>query len=376
MTPDRFDLEGPPREPDKPPAERPDYRVYRSRRGLLSRLRDRGERPSLGRRGGGGGGKPPRHNLLRRREPGAPRPARPVTWQRVAKWVGIWAAAWVLVSLVLFMISAQISKSRLDAPAKAALTNSGSLLTSPNTVLVIGSDKRTGEQGRGRSDTLLLMRFDGGKAAKLSIPRDTGVAIPGFGFQKVNAAYALGGAALTIKTLEQNFPPLKINHVMLVNFDGFADFIDAMGGVKVKLENCVKSTFEGRTVRYPKGDVHLGGQEALDIARIRKNACNPSENDLTRAGRQQKIINSVQDQLRSPLRFPINFIRLPWMSWAAPGAIDSDMGGWTLLQLYMEMQRTGTESPQVLKPTGASGTVLVVSPQAKQEAINRFLAAQ
>ena len=84
--------------------------------------------------------------------------------------------------------------------------------------------------GRGRSDSIQLMRVGGGHSAKLSIPRDMVVDIPGFGQNKINAAYALGGSALAVKTVKQ-FLGIDVDHVILVNFDKFPDLVDAMGGV-------------------------------------------------------------------------------------------------------------------------------------------------
>ena len=115
------------------------------------------------------------------------------------------------------------------------------MLTSANTVLVIGTDTRppgskepganTSDAGS-RSDTIMLWRIGGGTSRRLSIPRDTVASIPGHGTTKINAAYAYGGPALAIKTIEQ-FTGLKINHLILVNFVNFPKFIDALGGVDV-----------------------------------------------------------------------------------------------------------------------------------------------
>ena len=79
-----------------------------------------------------------------------------------------------------------------------ALDDGGNMLLSANNILVLGSDRRPGEE-RGRADTIMLMRYGGGKAARLSIPRDTLVNIPGVGPNKINAAYAFGGPPLMIR---------------------------------------------------------------------------------------------------------------------------------------------------------------------------------
>ena len=91
------------------------------------------------------------------------------------------------------MISAQIQSDKVPSDVKRALDDGGNMLTSANNILVLGSDKRPGESGPSRADTIMLMRYGGGKAARLSIPRDTLVNIPGHGPDKINAAYAFGG---------------------------------------------------------------------------------------------------------------------------------------------------------------------------------------
>src|SRR6516225_9506033 len=103
------------------------------------------------------------------------------------------------------------------------------MLTSTDTVLIIGTDQRpkgTHEAGANtndagsRSDTIMLWRVGGGVSRRLSIPRDTVASIPGHGATKINAAYAFGGAPLTIRTIEQ-FTGVKINHVIIVNLAAF-----------------------------------------------------------------------------------------------------------------------------------------------------------
>jgi anionic cell wall polymer biosynthesis LytR-Cps2A-Psr (LCP) family protein len=215
--------------------ERPDYKVYRSRPGFLSRLRT----PDL---------QSLRERIGRpRREPGAPpEPWRPS--RRWLKWVLIPIGAWFLLSLVSFAISAQIQKSKLDGAAKDTVGGNPFLLAAPQTFLVLGSDRRdetTAEptfdpDDPSRADTIMLMRIGGGTFRKLSIPRDTYAAIPGHGAQKINAAYAVvddtfdederGNPTLMVGTVEQ-FLGIDVDHVVLVDFEGFQDFIDAIGGV-------------------------------------------------------------------------------------------------------------------------------------------------
>ena len=146
------------------------------------------------------------------------------------------------MSLVLFLISAQIERGKVPASAKRALSSGGNMLTSTDTILMIGTDQRpkgskepganTSDAGS-RSDTMMLWRVGGGTSRRLSIPRDTATEIPGHGVDKINAAYAFGGPALTIKTVEQ-MTGVKINHLIIVNLANFPKFINALGGITIK----------------------------------------------------------------------------------------------------------------------------------------------
>jgi LCP family protein required for cell wall assembly len=373
------------------PEEKPDYRVYRARPGFLTRLlyrdRERFERPEPKPEA------PPRTPAgLRTREaeprPGErpplgvpPPPAEPrrIPWRRIAKWAVVGAVAWVLLSFALFMISAEVQSGKVSDSAKAALDDGGNLLTEPNNVLVLGSDRRPGESGRGRADTIMLMRYGGGKASRLSIPRDMLATIPGFGPNKINAAYAFGGPALMIETVKQ-FLGIEIHHLVEVDFKGFPKFVDSMGGVKMKFDTCIVSRFEGRTPRIgcegnfrrcraKDGKTHLDGDQALDVVRIRKNRCDPRESDLTRARRQQKFLEAVKGRLYNPLVFP----RLPWVGWRAPRAIRSDMAGPALLALFFDSQVSGAIKPTLLRPIDPGANPLQVSDAEKQAAVQNFL---
>ena len=116
------------------------------------------------------------------------------------------------------------------------------MLFSADNVLILGTDQRpAGSKEPGanthdagsRTDTIMLWRIGGGTSRRLSIARETAVDIPGHGADKINAAYAVGGPALTIKTVE-GFTGIKINHVIIVNLAAFPQFINAIGGVDVR----------------------------------------------------------------------------------------------------------------------------------------------
>src|SRR3954453_7985267 len=207
----------PPPPPQAPPAGPPEYKVYRSRK----RLRDRFG-PVAGN---------PLEALRRRRRKEKPlpggKPPKPL-WRRIVKWVAIAIGVWILVAIVSFFISAQTAPG-VSQKTKDALSPGGAVLTGSN-VLVLGSDQRPkgtkepgANQGPSRADSILLLHVGAGSVRKLSILRDTQVDIPGHGLNKINAAFAFGGAPLMIKTIESYFndPDLKINHIIMVSFTNF-----------------------------------------------------------------------------------------------------------------------------------------------------------
>lgn len=323
-----------------------------------------------------------------RRRRFAPRRVAPrrITPGRVLKWLALAIGAWLALSLVLFLLSAQIQKGKVSDEARAALSSAGYPLTSPNTILILGSDARpegskepgANPDGPSRSDTIMLWRVGGGHAARLSIPRDVVVDIPGHGRQKVNAAYAFGGAALSIRTLEA-YLGTPIHHLIEVDFENFPKLIDALGGVDVKTGRVCSKINGGRrnggvTLNLRAGENHLSGRQALALARTRKNDCNPAEDDLTRAKRQQQILSAMKGRLFAPT----TFLRLPWVSWYTPKTLRTDMGGPTLLGFFAAAGASGSPPVEVLRPSGFEtlsdgGSGLVVSDADKQAAVQRFL---
>ncbi len=336
------------------PAERP-YKLYRSvPKGLRARLRGEEDLAESGHPPDGGGpGRPGRRRDL---EPGLPWWRRRWSVRRVLKYLGVAIVAWLVLSLVLFLVSAQIQSGSVPNSVSAALSPGSNMLTGTDTVLVIGTDQRPkGSKEPGafaggiRSDTMMLWRIGGGTSRRLSIPRDTVVPIPGYGVTKINAAYSYGGPALAIKTVE-NLTGVKINHLIIVNLANFPKFIDAIGGVTVKtgricsnISGGVKNG--GFSLFLRPGVHHLTGIQALTLARTRENACSAASNDLTREAYQQKILNAIKGQLLSPSIF----FRLPWASWAAPKAVRTDMGGPTLMTLFAAAELGGSAPTDILQ---------------------------
>lgn len=398
------------------PPEPPEYNVYRSRRGLFSRLkgadlsslRDRARLPS----------RRPRKDREPRR-PGSPR--APFNVRRVLKWVGLAALGWILLSFLAFAVSAQIQSFKLSGEAAEELSGNALLLPSAQTILVLGTDARPpgsgdkdvseecfeqqskGEkphdpcfEGEFRADTLMLIRAGGGAFRKLSIPRDAFAEIPGHAPTKINAAFAFGGAALQIRTIEQ-FLGIEIDHIAIVDFTGFEDLIDAVGGVKVDVPAKLCADISGGagggqggvSIRLKKGENTLDGEKALAYSRVRHVSECPGPgksvyslggyDDLDRERAQQEVINGIKNRLTDPLRLPYNFIHGPIIGWEAPKAFVSDMGFLTMPQLVLAAGIGGSAPAEIL--CGTEPTECGIGPESsievpesvRQKAVDKLL---
>lgn len=165
------------------------------------------------------------------------------------------------------------------------------LVAQPVNFLLLGSDSR-GED-RGRSDVMMLVHSDPSreKLYLISLPRDLWVPIPGRGTNKINAAYAFGGAPLAVRTVE-NLLGIRIDHVALTDFEGFFQLVDDLGGVTVFNE--IPSSNLG--FDFPRGDLTLTGASALAYVRQRYNL---PRGDFDRAERQRLVVKSIIDKLAS-----------------------------------------------------------------------------
>jgi LCP family protein required for cell wall assembly len=193
----------------------------------------------------------------------------------------------------------------------------------------------------------MLIRAGAGTFRKLSIPRDTLAEIPGQGAQKINAGYAFGGAKLETQTIE-DFLGINIDQVAIVDFQGFRDLINNLGGISVTVNKKICSEVSGGaqnggfSLFLDPGTHTLDADQALTLARTRENvatdpqgnAC-PSISDLDRATFQQDVINGIKGRLTSISRIPYNFLHGPFIGWSAPKAFVSSMGVLTLPQFVL-----------------------------------------
>jgi polyisoprenyl-teichoic acid--peptidoglycan teichoic acid transferase len=170
----------------------------------------------------------------------------------------------------------------------------------PVSILLLGIEDYTDDYDRGRSDTMMVATFNPSDQTMklLSIPRDTRVQIGDLGYKdKINHSYSEGGKELTIETVE-NFLDIPIDYFVTVNFDGFIDIVDLLGGVTVDVPfdfNDINAKWE--RFYFTEGEMELKGEEALVYARMRKK---DPRGDFGRNDRQKQIVTSVIDKLSSP----------------------------------------------------------------------------
>jgi LCP family protein required for cell wall assembly len=249
-----------------------------------------------------------------------------------------------------------------DRPAAGAGTN----------WLVVGSDSRQGltaEQqqdlatggdiGNGRTDTILLVHVPGigstAQTSMVSIPRDSYVPIPGHGKDKINAAFAMGGAPLLVRTVEQA-TGLRLDHYAEIGFGGFAGLVDALGGVTVCPTTSLNDPLAG--IDLPAGCHTLDGRDALGYVRSR----DTPRADLDRMVNQRQFVAALLHRAASPAVW-LN----PWRWYSVPRAaadaltVDRGDHAWDLARLGWALHGSTTTMtvPIGQFTSGDAGSVVV-----------------
>ncbi|APH37332.1 MULTISPECIES: LCP family protein [Bacillus] len=171
----------------------------------------------------------------------------------------------------------------------------------PFSILFMGIENYATSGKGGRSDSLIVVTLDPrNKTMKmLSIPRDTRVTLAGDTTgkkSKINAAFAKGGADETVSTVE-DLLGIPIDKYVTVDFNGFKDVIDEVGGVNVKVPfdfDEMSDVSKKKRIYFKKGNMHLNGEQALAYARMRKQ---DKRGDFGRNDRQKQILNALIDQM-------------------------------------------------------------------------------
>ncbi|TDC41057.1 LCP family protein [Micromonospora sp. KC213] len=265
--------------------------------------------PGHGGAGGPGGpGSPPGRGGSGGAGRRGPRPR----WRRI----GLVAGIAVLVLALLggggaWLYTSNLNKSlaRTDPFAEITAGRPAKAVNGALNILLVGSDSRDPDapvdrQSQWRADTVIVMHIpaDHKSAYLVSIPRDLYVPIPesagaecGSGQRaKINAAFAFGGLPLAVRTVEC-FTDVRINHVMAIDFGGFKEVTDALGGVDLKVDRTITSIHKPYR-KFTKGTMHMDGATALDWIRQRKQF---PDGDFSRMRHQQEFLRALMDKAAS-----------------------------------------------------------------------------
>lgn len=211
----------------------------------------------------------------------------------------------------------------------------------PVNILLLGVD--AGEYGSKskknpkRSDTMMLIRYNpsDNKAYILSIPRDTKVRING-DTHKLNAAHAIGGVPLTVKTIE-DLLDVEINYYAKIDYEGFRECIDAIGGIDVKIEQDMNYDADDIKIHFKKGEtVHLDGEKAEQFVRWRKNnnGGGYKMGDLGRISTQQDFMIKVIEKLKTPA----GIVRLPKVADTVSKYVNTNMDSKKIMEYMLEVK--------------------------------------
>jgi polyisoprenyl-teichoic acid--peptidoglycan teichoic acid transferase len=254
----------------------------------------------------------------------------------------------------------------------------------PQTILLIGSDRRpnSSTSKNGLSDTVLLVRLDPSQRTinMLSIPRDLKVNIPGYGIGKFNAAYSDGGPELSLRTLKQ-VTGLSVNHLFVVDFQGFAKAVDAIGCVYVDVDRRYYHSNEGLApseqyseINIEPGYQKLCGTRALEFVRYRH-----TDTDLVREARQQQFLRDARQMVPTEQLIDQRTQLIDIFTKYTTSDLHSTEQLLELLKLFVELRGDSIKQipfPAVLEPLVANQpNYVTASPSAVHQVVKQFLGA-
>ncbi|WP_173839581.1 LCP family protein [Mycolicibacterium rutilum] len=303
--------------------------------------------------------------------PAPPAPPKPKRQRRKRHWGRIIVAVLLVFVVAVVGVGVWVDTSLQRIPALADYPDRPAS-SAGTTWLLVGSDSRAnltaeqqsqlttgGDLGTGRTDTILLVHVPGlmssAPTTMVSLPRDSYVSIPGYGSDKINAAFAMGGAPLLVQTVEQA-TGLRMDHYAEIGFDGFATMVDAVGGVTMCPAEPISDPLAG--IDLPAGCQELDGRTALGFVRTRATP----RADLDRMRHQQEFMSALLHRATSP-EVLLNPLRWAPMARAATRSVtvDTDDHVWDLARLAWAMHGdvTTTTVPIGEFTSGGSGSVVV-----------------
>ncbi|MHA6600381.1 LCP family protein [Corynebacterium coyleae] len=250
----------------------------------------------------------------------------------------------IALIVVIALASVLLTDARLNRVAALPDEQIGN--TAGTNWLLVGSDSRTGlserdverlgtggDIGSTRTDTIMLLHLPlRGKATLMSIPRDSYLPVPGYGYDKINAAFALGGPELLVQTVEQN-TGLHIDRYAEIGMGGIAGVVDAVGGVEICVAEPIDDPLANLFVE--PGCQKMDGPTALGYVRTRATA----QGDLDRVVRQREFLSALTSRVFSPAVF-LNPFRVGRLLWVAPTLLTVGSGDhvWNLARIAFAMR--------------------------------------
>lgn len=298
-----------------------------------------------------------------------PHPGR---WSRRRKWiVGVLSFLLILLLvllLLLWLFLGRIERVPMPEGERPAKTEGVTFLLGGTDrrglIATTGEDAREAPDVRGaqRTDTIMLVHFteDRQSAYAVSIPRDTWVDLPGYGKNKVNAAYSLGGAPLFVETIE-NLTNVRVDHVAIVDWTGFMGFTDAVGGVDVVIPETTSDAARGGYT-WERGPQHLDGTRALLYVGQRYGL---PRGDFDRVRRQQNFIKLLANKLLSAgVATSPGKLGDVIETFVKHVTVDEDLGQIEMARLAFSLRDLGTEDMTFLtvpnNGTGRAGAASIV----------------
>lgn len=232
--------------------------------------------------------------------------------------------------------------------------------TRGTTYIFAGSDSREGwnpedpTEGERSDSTIMVHRAPNGQASMVSLPRDSYVEIPGYGYNKLNAAFSFGGPELLVETVELN-TGVKVDHYVQIGMAGVTDVVDALGGVELCWDTDVDDELSG--MQWTAGCHHVDGAQALAFSRMRYS---DPLGDVGRQMRQRQVMGAVVSEALTPSVLLNPFKQLQLSDAAAKAlTVGENTDVWNVAQLMLAMRKATN--------AGLIGTPPIADPNAYNE---------